>query len=56
MYAVDRKAVDELAETIKSAINRCLTIDCAGVYNACDSVNDVYVNGVDMDIESIKDC
>lgn len=56
VYAVDRKAVDELAETIKSAINRGLTIDCADVYNACDSVNDVYINGVDMDIESIKDC
>ena len=53
---LDRKAADELAKTIKSAVNRYLTIDCAGVYNACDSVSDVYVNGVEMDVESITDC
>lgn len=56
VYALDRKEAEELAKTIKSAINRYLTIDCAGVYNACDSVNDVYINGVEMDVESITDC
>lgn len=56
VYALDRKTADELAKTIKSAVNRYLTIDCAGVYTACDSVSDVYVNGVELDVDSITDC
>lgn len=56
VYALDRKAAEELAKTIKSAVNQYLTIDCAGVYNACDSVSDVYINGVELDVDSITDC
>lgn len=56
VYALDRKAAEELAKTIKSAVNQYLTIDCAGVYTACDSVSDVYINGVELDVDSITDC
>lgn len=56
VYAIDKAAAEELSKTIQSVINRCLTVDCYGVYNACDGVSDVYINGVDLEVDSITNC